>query len=159
MSGLFDRLAVRIAAVSVVHLLSMLGVTLLVSWATFEPSLESGIVRHAELCVVNMVSLLGDPVAMREEAESLQALDISFAVYTAQGKLVTSNTSPPLATLSSHERATLSPKSKIVRRGAEPVLARSMRLPTGQPGYVLFSPPAFIAPVERLLPGFLFHDR
>lgn len=155
MTGFFDRLSVRITLVSVMHLFSMLAVILLVSWATFEPSLESGIVRHAELCVVNMVSLLGDPAAMREEAESLQALDIDFAVYTAQGKLVTANASSPLSALTEAERARISPKSKIVRRGAHPVLARSMRLPTGEPGYVLFSPPAFIAPIQPLLPGFL----
>ncbi len=155
MNKLFDRLSVRISIVSVMHLFSMLGVIALVSWATFEPSLESGIVRHAELCVVNMVSLLGDPEAMREEAESLQGLDINFAVYTTQGRLVTANASKALAPLSATELARIGPKSKIVRRDAHPVFARSMRLPTGESGYVLFAPPAFIAPIQPLLPGFL----
>lgn len=155
MTPAFDRLSVRIAAVSVVHLLSMLSVIALVSWATFEPSLESGIVRHAELCVVNMVQLLGDPAAMHEEAESLQALDIGFAVYTDAGDLVTANASPALAPLDASVRSQLGRKSQIVRHGTQPVLARSLRLPTGEAGYVLFSPPAFIAPMERLLPGFL----
>ena len=150
-----DRLSVRVLLVSVVHLVSMIGVIILMSWATFEPSLESGVVRHAELCVVNMVSLLGDPKALQAEAESLEALDVPFAVYTGEGKLVTASSATPISPLSSSEVRELGPKSKILRRGAPPVLGRSMRLPNGHAGYALFSPPPFHAPFQPLLPRLL----
>ena len=150
-----DRLSVRVLLVSVAHLVSMIGVIILMSWATFEPSLESGVVRHAELCVVNMVSLLGDPQALKAEAESLEALDVPFAVYSADGELVTASSSSPIGPLPRSEVQSLTGKSKILSRGARALLGRSMRLPNGQPGYALFSPPPFHAPIQPLLPGFL----
>lgn len=151
----FERLAARISLVSIVHLISMLGVIFLVSWATFEPSVESGIVRHAELCVTNMVTSLSDPKVMKEEAESLAAMGVTFAVYTWDGKLVAANASPPIAPLRREELPSLSIKSRIVRRETRPVFARSMRLGEDGRGQVLFSPPAFGPPIQPLLPGLL----
>jgi signal transduction histidine kinase len=151
----FERLAARISLVSIVHLLSMLGVIFLVSWATFEPSVESGIVRHAELCVTNMVTALSDPKVLKEEAESLAAMGVTFAVYTWDGKLVAANAASPLAPLRPEELSTLGVKSRIVHRGARPVFARSMRLGGNVKGQVLFSPPAFGPPIQPLLPGLL----
>jgi two-component system OmpR family sensor kinase len=150
-----DRLSVRVLLVSVLQLVSVFGVVILMSWATFEPSLESGVVRHAELCVVNMVGLLGDPAALKAEAESLEALDVPFAVYTEQGQLVTASSAHPLPPLPAVERAKLTSKSQILERGTRALLGRSLRLPNGSSGYVLFSPPPFHAPFQPLLPGFL----
>jgi two-component system OmpR family sensor kinase len=155
MRGALDRLSVRVLIVSVVHLVSMLGVIILMSWATFEPSLESGVVRHAELCVVNMVGLLGDPLALKAEAESLEALDVPFAVYTEEGALVTASSAHPIAPLAPAERARLTAKSQILERGTRALMGRSLRLPNGTTGYALFSPPPFHAPIQPLLPGFL----
>jgi signal transduction histidine kinase len=151
----FERLAARISLVSIVHLLSMLGVIFLVSWATFEPSVESGIVRHAELCVTNMVTALSDPKVLKEEAESLAAMGVTFAVYSWEGELVAANASPPIAPLKREELGWLSVKSRIVRHDATPIFARSMRLAGNQKGQVLFSPPAFGPPIQPLLPGLL----
>lgn len=156
MKAALNRLAVRVSLVSVVHLVSMIGVIILVSWVTFEPSIESGIVRHAELCVINMVTLLDSPEAMKEEAESLAGVDIQFAVYAASGQLMSANVSPPIEALTQSELADISStKTKIVRDSTPPVLARALKLPDGTPGYVLFSPPAYRPPIKQLMPGFL----
>ncbi len=159
MKSPWNSLVTRISLVSIVHLLSMLGVIFLVSWATFEPSVQSGIVRHAELCVINMVGADRDAKLshelLHEEAESLAEVGVRFAVYDEDGSLLAANTQPPLERLSPDELTGLTSTSAIVRREAPPVFGRTLRLANGKPGHVVFSPPPFGPPIRPLLPGLL----